>query len=407
MSEWRMFRLALLSISACGPGEGVETRHPTRENLEPPGIGLLQISRRDTIVHGGETRVTRPEAGDHFLAIVSGLRNLPVPLHIGNLAEDDSAFFGEVGDVAIAPGGATVLALDSRLNTVKEFDTTGRFLTSFSRAGSGPGELRQPVAMDVSPDGTIVIADRSRQVKSFRKGERGYEEVGATPTNFVAEDVCWAGSAFVARGWTVEGHLLHRGDGAGKEWQSFGEEYVSNNALVREQLSDGLVACGPRGDWLADAFLFLPILRVRVRGRDASFAIRLQDFVPMSILESVTSNGKPSVRFSRRERFNVVTGVFPVDDDLVGIQVARVPARGDTLVARQPAFDTYIISVAARTGVYVGETPYQISAVRLPWVAGLSNEPFPQVLLARMGSGARGGTGPSGWFQTVTRDSRR
>lgn len=409
MKRWRMLPLGLLAIgSSCGPGGGVETRHPTQDNLEPSGLALVWISRSDTVIsrgRGGD--FGSPEARDHLLSAAAGFRALPAPLRIGTLAEDDSAFFGAVGDVAMGAGGVTVLALDSRFNTVKEFGTTGRFLASFSRPGSGPGELRQPVTLDVAPDGTILIADRSRQIKSFRKGGRGYEEVGATATDFVAEDVCGVDGALVARGWTIEGHVLHRIHQKEGGWESFGEGYVSDNALVREQLSDGLLACGPRGDWYADAFRFLPILRVRIQGQNVSFAIRLKDFTPMSILESVTSKGKPSVRFSRQEPFNVVTGVFPVDDDLVGIQVARVPARGDTLVAPQPAFDTYLVSVAARTGVYVGETPYQISSVRAPWVAGVSNEPFPQVLLARLGSGAPDGTGPGGWFHAVPAHSRR
>ncbi|NTV82067.1 MAG: 6-bladed beta-propeller, partial [Candidatus Aminicenantes bacterium] len=49
----------------------------------------------------------------------------------------------------------TVYVLDMKDSRVKVFDTEGRFVRVFGKAGQGPGEMNQPVGVHVTPENEI------------------------------------------------------------------------------------------------------------------------------------------------------------------------------------------------------------------------------------------------------------
>jgi len=53
-----------------------------------------------------------------------------------------------------------IYILDSQSRTIKKFSKTGEFVKSFCRQGTGPGEIRDGIAMNIVGD-TVVVADKS------------------------------------------------------------------------------------------------------------------------------------------------------------------------------------------------------------------------------------------------------
>jgi len=70
--------------------------------------------------------------------------------------------FDRPTDVAIAPNG-DIFVTDGHgtNNRVVKFSKDGRYIKEWGRTGSAPGEFNQPHALDIDPQGRIVVADRS------------------------------------------------------------------------------------------------------------------------------------------------------------------------------------------------------------------------------------------------------
>jgi hypothetical protein len=81
-------------------------------------------------------------------------------LHLELTLPDRSSgvFFGGVADADVSADG-TLLVLDALTKTIYRFRPDGSFLDSLGRPGQGPGELRQPVDIEVGPAGEIAVAD--------------------------------------------------------------------------------------------------------------------------------------------------------------------------------------------------------------------------------------------------------
>ncbi len=61
------------------------------------------------------------------------------------------------GDILVAEGHSDAAAS----HRIVRFDRTGKYLGEFGKKGSGPGEFIQPHALALTPDGNLVVGDRS------------------------------------------------------------------------------------------------------------------------------------------------------------------------------------------------------------------------------------------------------
>ena len=87
-------------------------------------------------------------------------------LEIGRTPDDDDFYFERVVDIAVDTDGR-LFVLDNGANDVKVFDSRGRFLHSFGREGSGPGEFNVPIALTLTNDSLIVTDGMLRRVTVF------------------------------------------------------------------------------------------------------------------------------------------------------------------------------------------------------------------------------------------------
>lgn len=77
---------------------------------------------------------------------------------IGTIEGDDAYMLGRVGSIAVTSRG-DVLVLDTQVPVIRKYDANGTHLVDIGRSGGGPGEFKSPEAMNVLPDGRIVVRD--------------------------------------------------------------------------------------------------------------------------------------------------------------------------------------------------------------------------------------------------------
>jgi hypothetical protein len=86
--------------------------------------------------------------------------------------EDSEFIFGMIID-STADKDGNVYLLDNQLGQVEVFSPDGAHLRTLSRQGDGPGEVRNPIALTMLPDGTLGIIELfpSKVVKLSLTGE--------------------------------------------------------------------------------------------------------------------------------------------------------------------------------------------------------------------------------------------
>ena len=81
---------------------------------------------------------------------------------VGSMMGDEWETFGEVGSVAFDAEG-NLYILDAQSHRVVVVDSEGNFLREFGKEGDGPGELRFPRDLVVTPDGIVAVRDMGHQ----------------------------------------------------------------------------------------------------------------------------------------------------------------------------------------------------------------------------------------------------
>ncbi|MBA3560185.1 MAG: 6-bladed beta-propeller [Gemmatimonadaceae bacterium] len=87
-------------------------------------------------------------------------------LEIGRAPENDDFFLNRVVGIAVDASGR-IFVLDNGENDVKVFDRRGRFLNSFGREGTGPGEFTRPIALRLTNDSLVVTDGLQRRISIF------------------------------------------------------------------------------------------------------------------------------------------------------------------------------------------------------------------------------------------------
>lgn len=102
-----------------------------------------------------------------FLPIYKkGFGTFEVDLTIGGDADDENYIFSSPSKICVDPKG-NIFVLDSGENHIKKFDSKGKDIKTFSRAGKGPGEILSCYQMAANPEGHIVTYDLGNRRFSF------------------------------------------------------------------------------------------------------------------------------------------------------------------------------------------------------------------------------------------------
>ena len=171
---------------------------------------------------------------------------------IGVETDEGGEIFGLVRGLAV-DGDGFVYVMDYQQSEVKKFSPDGDFAATIARQGEGPGELRRPDAICISPDGLVCVAMAypSRIIKITKEGDSAgsllmpEDDTGSTPIIF---EVVPAGDRFVIHGVIHDTRFLSAIDDKGRETTRYYEEtHRSDDAHpVWEEKSRSL-----RGRWAA------------------------------------------------------------------------------------------------------------------------------------------------------------
>lgn len=149
--------------------EGVDRLHrgldtPTSRSVAGPRfLGILvlvtTVSCSDPAVKQDLTRV-RDSAG---VEIITNLGPAPdtvtldsAVIRIGGVDVAEEYAFQRLSDVAVLADRSVIVS--DQAGRVAQFDSTGRWIRNFGRSGSGPGEFRQPVFVEIVGD-TVAVWD--------------------------------------------------------------------------------------------------------------------------------------------------------------------------------------------------------------------------------------------------------
>ena len=123
-----------------------DARGPNRENPATAGRGHVVIK----LSPEGEVLLTLGRSGS------PGDGRGPL-LNTPNDVVTDADGNIYVGD---GHGGQNLTAPPETVARIVKFDRTGKFITSWGRLGSGPGEMRTPHAVDIDSQGRLIVGDR-------------------------------------------------------------------------------------------------------------------------------------------------------------------------------------------------------------------------------------------------------
>ena len=336
-----------MTLVACADRLANEISHPTAENLPPPGSPVVRS--------GGNPLGIGEEALSDWLgvrdALIEGGDVLFSLGRLGEMHEDGPEVFGIEIDVAIDPSGQ-LLVLDRRNHAIKTFDTLGQHIATFGRAGPGPGEFLDPVALESMADGRLVVLDRGNRINIYAPSAAGYDYSETHVVAIVPETACSADGRVFVSGWRQEDNtMIHEIPvSQSSVEQHFGRGYVWDHWLAQDQLSDGPIAC--LGDPLRVILAFerVPVVRAYAADRGTLlWTAILEDYLQPPIFERFAQDGQPTIFSSAEGVRDMVTSLTPVSERHVLLQTLRFEP------SPYPDFETrsYLIDAESGEGAFV------------------------------------------------------
>ncbi len=141
---------------------------PHRDHRWPALVLLLTIGGGCVGADGaGPTATIRDSAGVRIIEI-AGKDVAPTwgAVHVADLIPPDSVLPATPWGVAADPSVGRIFVADRQTARLVVFDASGNYLGELGRAGGGPGEFRNPSALDLGADGLLRVWDTGRGIIS-------------------------------------------------------------------------------------------------------------------------------------------------------------------------------------------------------------------------------------------------
>jgi DNA-binding beta-propeller fold protein YncE len=219
-------RIEELTTAYANPQAGGSAASGQGQFVNPQGLAVNATTHEIEVADEGNTRIERLSSAFAYetqftSAGYSGLvLDFPVEITTDSQHNVWIADAGNSRIVEVSPSGQMIRAIGAG---------GGTYLSSFGSCGPGPGQLKQPSGIAISPDGqTIYVADR-----------------GANRISLFKPD-----GTFIAN-WGRQGGNGTAGNGAG--WFNYPESVAvlpDGNVVVDDRGNQQLQVLDPSGHWL-------------------------------------------------------------------------------------------------------------------------------------------------------------
>ncbi len=352
-----------------------EVVHPTADNLPPPGSPVIRSE--------GTPLGLDPAALDSWTAardaLLSDWEIVAAFGQQGDIDSDAPDIFGM--EIDLIAEGENIFVLDRQNHAVKIFRRNGDFVSGFGRAGSGPGEFRDPAGIERLSDGRLAVVDRGREIKLFSRTDSGYMYTDTHQVDFVPEYACTVGDRVFVSGWRRDrGTMIHelRLTDAGIT-QDFGSGYQADHWLAEDQLSDGPIACLGDPPRVVLVFERLPVVRAHsADGGGILWTSRNEDYLQPPIVERRDPAGRPSIAFSNIGKRDLVVSVTSISNRHVLLQNVRIEPMPDP-ADMVHEIRSYLIDAASGQGAYISNSLPLIAAVEPGYHLAKWLLPFPRI----------------------------
>ena len=348
------------------------TLHPTQRNLDIPDARPLSVPLDD-------------------ISLASIVSDTSEYVKIGVNEGPPHAMFGHIADVALDSFN-NVYILDSEYNTVRAYDIGGTYLSSFGRAGNGPGELYEPESISLIDNGNRAVITTGRVTIFSRTSPSTFE---FDRTFNVPYPAFWEGGSCSMNGhvytldYSPEAQgVIHKYSLDGAYITSFGNEYISSVPFVTSQLSDrGYLACSAQSDVIGWISIYLPFIHGYSSDGDHLWTFRIEGFVPAFVEQRRIDDGRPAVRFKNTQvgqsshmglhvddQGHFFASFITVERDIVGVR-DQLMSKGH-VVRIDPSTEegTYWATVKGLAAVWGG------------YIAIGTDRPYPHVRVYKMGT---------------------
>jgi len=341
-------------------------------------VRSVPAAEEDVILIPSPHAVPRPTGG--LAEAISVLRAMhDEGITIGRESGGKSEMFGEVTDVARAPGGK-VYVLDALNGTIKIYDRQARFEGSFGRPGNGPNELFYPVALDLSGDSLLLVAQKNRVVKTFRIDDAPrIEETASFTLDFNPEDLCLMNDEIYVRGYRADpagsGSVIHVYDLQGEEIRAFGEPYETDHAMMQRLLSaGGSVVCQASERVVVTSYKYLPFIRAYTTSGERAWSARFADFQQVNARMARSPSGSEELRFGRPVAgMDFVQALAALPEGLLLVQVLEIVEAGEPLI------HSFLIDPAGKSAAYAGSALWPVRGAGGNSVFFATGTPYPRI----------------------------
>ena len=151
-----------------------------------------------------------------------------------------------------------------------------------------------PTGMDRDSSGKFAVLDRSK-VKLFKIRDSSFTHVNTIPIEYSPEDVCIMNGYVYLQADHADG-IIHKYAISGNYIDSFGEPYKADWWLVRNQLSDGMIACSKDAQAILTMRKYLPFIYAYSPTGKPLWTSKLHAYKQQKMTESY-SRGGPGLDF--------------------------------------------------------------------------------------------------------------
>jgi hypothetical protein len=287
--------------------------------------------------------------------------------------------FGFIQGVTTDAAGWTYV-LDSRMTTVRVFDSRGRYVASVGRRGRGPGEFVNPVSLAVDAAGTLYVLDiGASRVSRFTVRREGSVPTGDFRVPFPAQSMCLLDDSLYLLGYD-SGRIVHAFSVSGQRLTSFGEPF-HEHPMLRRMLTVGPIACVSNSRTILVNSNLLPAVRAYATDGRLRWTSNLSG--PFEAVTIDTSRpGAVTYGAPRQQGIDMITSIVPLPGARVLVQFGR-----QTPDARHPQdierVQTRVLSLATGEALSASGDVPRVDAYDGREFFSIVHDPFPQVVVTR------------------------